>query len=253
METDNVLSDQVKICRPVFFKLLCAVSITVIADPGDIVGQCVQPYINHMFWVKVYRNSPFKGCSGHTQILKSRKKEVIHHLILPGYRLDKFRMFINIFNQLRSIFTHSEEIRLFLRRSYRTAAVRTFSIYQLRLGKERLAGCAIQPFIISLINISLVIKLFKDLLNLFFMVVIRGPDKLIIRSLHQIPDILDLTGYLIYKLLAADASFLCLQFNLLSVLIRSCLEKHIIPLLPLKPGNTIRQNRLISISNMRLP
>ena len=162
-------------------------------------------------------------------------------------------MFINIFDQLRRIFAHSEEISLFLRRSYRTAAVRTFSVYQLRLGKERLAGCAIQPFIISLINISLIIKLFKDLLNLFFMIIICSPDKLIIRSLHQIPDIPDLTGYLIHKLLAADPGFLRLQLDLLSMLIRSCLEKHIIPLLPLKPGNTIRQNRLISIPNMRLP
>ena len=60
METDNVFSDQVQICRPVLLKLLSAVSVTVISDSGNVVGQRIQPYINHMLRIKIYRNSPFE-------------------------------------------------------------------------------------------------------------------------------------------------------------------------------------------------
>src|SRR5699024_3406148 len=76
MKTDDVLSDQMQVRRPVFFKLLCAVTIAVITDAGDVIGQRIQPYIDHMLWIKIHRDSPFKGGSGYTQILKSREKEI---------------------------------------------------------------------------------------------------------------------------------------------------------------------------------
>ncbi len=81
---------------------------------------------------------------------------------------------------------------------------------------------------------------------------IGGADKLIIRGIHQIPDLLDLTGYLIHKLLGGDPLLLCLQLNLLAMLIRARLKEDIIALLPAKTGDAVRQNDLIGISNMRL-
>ena len=44
METDDILTDQMKVCRPVFLKLVCTVSVTIITDTGDIVGQRIQPH-----------------------------------------------------------------------------------------------------------------------------------------------------------------------------------------------------------------
>src|SRR5699024_4663178 len=154
-------------------------------------GQRIQPYIDHVLWIKVHRNSPFKGGSGYAQILKSREKEIIHHLILSGYRLDKLRMFVDILDKFRRILTHSEEIRLFLGWGHRTSAVRTFSVHQLGFCKERFAGRTVHSFIISLVNISLVIKLFKDFLYLLLMIIVCSSDKLIIGSTHQIPYILN--------------------------------------------------------------
>ena len=60
METDDILSDQVQICRPVFLVLLCTVAVTVITDACDVVGQRIQPYINDMLVIKADRNSPLK-------------------------------------------------------------------------------------------------------------------------------------------------------------------------------------------------
>ena len=60
METDNILSDQVQVCRPVLVEKLRAVSVRIVSDSGDVVGQRIQPYINDMFRIKVYRDSPLK-------------------------------------------------------------------------------------------------------------------------------------------------------------------------------------------------
>ena len=61
MEADNILSNQVQIRRPVPVKLLCGLSVTVVADSGNIVGQRIQPYIGYMLGIKAYRNPPAKG------------------------------------------------------------------------------------------------------------------------------------------------------------------------------------------------
>ena len=60
METDNILSDQVQVCRPVLIEKLRAVAVRIVSDSGDVVGQRIQPYINDMFRIKVYRDSPLK-------------------------------------------------------------------------------------------------------------------------------------------------------------------------------------------------
>ena len=98
-----------------------------------------------------------------TKVLKTRKKEIIHHLILPGNRLDKLRMFINMVNQAICVFAHTEEIRLFLRRLNLTAAVRTFAVNQLRLCKKGFAGSTVKPLIIAFVNVALIVQFLKYL------------------------------------------------------------------------------------------
>src|SRR5699024_2594846 len=117
-------------------------------------------------------------------------------------------MLIDILDQTVRIFAHLEEVCLFLCRLARTTAVRTFAIHELGLCEERLARGTVHSLIISLVDVPLVIELLKDLLYLFFMIRVGGTDKLIVGSVHQIPDPLDLSGCLIYKLLRGNACFL---------------------------------------------
>ena len=154
-------------------------------------------------------------------------------------------------DQTVCIFAHLEEIRFFLRRLYFTAAVRTFAVNQLRFGKERLAGSTVHTFIISFIDITFIIQLFENLLHLSHMIFIRSTNKFIIRSIHQIPDRLNLTCYSIHKFLRSYTSSLSFFFNLLSMLICTGLETYIISLCTFISGNRIRQHDFISISNMR--
>ena len=252
MEADNILSYQMQISRPELVILLRAFPITLISDSCNIVGQCVKPHINHMPVIKVYRNAPLKGSSRYTQILQPRQKEIVHHFILTGYRLNKFRVGIDVLNQLIRIFAHLKKVCLFLCRLYFPSAVRTFAIHQLGFCPERFAGRTIQPFIGTFINIPLMIQFLKNLLYLLFVVIICGTDKMVIRRIHQIPQIFDCPCHIIHKFLRSNSRFLCLQFNLLSMLVRACLEKDIIAVLSFKSGNTVSQHDFIAVADMGL-
>ena len=69
METDDILTDQVQISGPQLLILLRAVAVRIIADTGDVVGQCIQPYIDDMLGIKSHRNTPGEGSTGYAQIL----------------------------------------------------------------------------------------------------------------------------------------------------------------------------------------
>ena len=84
------------------------------------------------------------------------------------------------------------------------------------------------------------------------MVSICGADKLIIGSVHQIPDTPDLPCSLVHKLLWSNACSLCLLLDLLSVLIGTGLEEHIVSLSSLISCNTVCQHDLIGVADMRL-
>ena len=129
METDDVLTDQMQVCWPVFLEHLAVVAVTVIAQSGDIVGQSVQPYIGDVLWIEGNRNTPAERGSGYAQILKSWKQEVVHHLVLSGNRLNELWVIVDVLDQTVCVFAHLEEICLFLGWLNLTAAVWTFAVH----------------------------------------------------------------------------------------------------------------------------
>ena len=251
METDNILSDQMQVSGPELLILLGAVAVSIITDTGDIVGQCIHPYINNMLLIKGHRNAPCIRGTGYTQILQTRQQEVIHHLVLTRYRLNKFRMCINVLDQLICIFAHTEEICLFLCRGNISATVRTFAVYQLSFRPERLARSTVHTFISSFVNISLIVEALKYLLYLLLMIIISGTNELVIRNIQHIAEILNGTCHLVNKLLGSNAGVLCFQLDLLTMLIGSGLEEYIIAFLSLESGNTVCQNYFVVITYMR--
>ena len=161
-------------------------------------------------------------------------------------------MGVDVLDEPVRIFAHLKEIGLFLCRLHLPAAVRTFAIHKLGLCEEGLAGSAVHPLVISLVNISLVVQLFENLLHLLLVIRIRGADELVVGGVHQIPDSLNLPCHIVHKLLWRHAGFLGLQLDLLPVLVGSGLEEHVIPLAPLVPGNGICQHDLVGVPDVGL-
>ena len=208
METDDVFSNQVQVCRPEFVELFCAFAVAVVTDSRDIVCKGVKPHVYNMFRVEVYRDSPFERCSGYTEVLKSREKEVVHHFVLTGFRLDEIRVGVDIVNQFVSVFAHFEEVCFFFCRYTWAAAVRAFAVYKLGFCEERFTWCAVHSFVVSFVDVTFCVHFFEDFFDLFFVVFVCGSDKFIIGCVHQIPDSFDLTGYVVYEFFWSDSSFL---------------------------------------------
>ena len=252
MEAENILSDQMKIRRPELPEQFAALSVRIISKSRDIVAERVNPDIHDMLIVKIHRNSPFEGSPGYTQILQARYQKVIHHLILPGFRLNELRMAVDMINQSLRIFAKSQEIRFLSGGLTLSAAVRAFAVHQLGRRKEGFARRTIHSFIISLVDIPLIVKLLKYLLNLSLMVFVGCPDELIIRRIHQIPYFFDLPCHMIHEFLRTDSGLPCLRLDLLTMLVGSCLKEHIVSLQPLESGNTVCKHNLIRIADMGL-
>ena len=252
METDNIFSDQMQIRRPLLLEQVAGLSVALVADAGDIVGQRVQPYVYHVLRVEVYRDAPFERGTGYAEILQTRKQEVVHHLILSGNRLNEFRMLVDMVNQTVSVFAHTEEISLFLGRLHLAATIRTLAVHQLGLGPEGLAGSTVHALVSTFVDIALVIQLLENLLYLLLMVIIGGADEFIIGSVHQIPDPLNLTGHIVHEFLRSNACLLSLQLNLLAVLVGSGLEKYVVALESAETGNGVRQYDLIGVADVGL-
>ena len=84
------------------------------------------------------------------------------------------------------------------------------------------------------------------------MIRISGAYKFVIGNIQQVAHSLNHPCHFVHELLRCLPCLLRLQLNLLTMFVRSRLEKHFIAFLPLKTGDTVSQHNLIIISNVRL-
>ena len=84
------------------------------------------------------------------------------------------------------------------------------------------------------------------------MISVRRTNEFIIRCIHQVPDPFDLSRYVVHEFLRSDSRLIRFQFNLLTVLICTCLEEHVISLASLVTRNSVRKDNLIRVSDVRL-
>ena len=161
-------------------------------------------------------------------------------------------MGVDIIDQSRCIFAHFEEICLFFCRGNRASAVRAFSVYKLGLGEEGFTRCTVKTFIISFVDISLIVQFFEDFLYLCLVIGVGGTDEFVVGRIHQIPDSLDLGGYVVYEFFWRDTCLFCFQLDLLAMLIGSGLEEYIVALLTFEAGDAVREYDLVGVPDVRL-
>ena len=74
MESEDVLTDDMNVCRPVLLELLRLLLIGligIIAKGCDIVGKRIKPNVGYVLGIEGYGNTPCKGCTGNAKILKA--------------------------------------------------------------------------------------------------------------------------------------------------------------------------------------
>ena len=136
VESQDVLTDEVKVARPVLFVKLAVIAVGIVSESGDVVAQSIDPNINGVVRIEINRDAPLDGCSRNAQVLKARKKEVLHHLVLTRLGLDELGMSVYVVDQTIGVLAHLEEISLFLRGRALPATVGTLTVLELRSGKK---------------------------------------------------------------------------------------------------------------------
>ena len=252
VEADDVLADDVHVRRPELFVQVPAFAVRLIAQRGDVVGQRVQPHVDHVLVVKAHRDAPLEGRAGDAQVLQAGQQEIVHHLVLAGDGLDEFRVLVDVRDQPVRIFAHAEEIRLFGRAHERPAAVRALAVRDLRFREEGLVGHAVPAFVGAFIDVALVVQLLEDLLHLGFMVIIRGADEVIIGNVQGIPNAADVAGDPVHERLGLHPGGFCLLLDLLAVLVGAGLEEDVVALRAAEAGDRVRQDDLVAVADVRL-
>ncbi len=250
VEADNFLAHQMHICRPVLVKQVLI--LTAVAQCRDVVGQRIQPHIYRVLGVKVHRNAPLDGGTADAQVIQAGLEEIIDHFVGTAGRLNELRMIVDILNQPILIFVQLKEIAFFPRLFHRPSTVRAFSVLELQLRPERLAGGAVPAFVLPLINISLIVQLLENLLHALHMALIRGADEIIIADVHQLPQILNAGHDVVHISLGSHALILRLALNLLAVLIRTRQEIRIIAGHPLEASHGVSCRGTVCMADVQV-
>ena len=82
--------------RPLLFKLLRALTATVIADPRNVVRKRVQPYIHHMLIIKIHRDPPLERwlLQGDGKMSKSKGNVLYADELVEFFGVDAVRYFV---------------------------------------------------------------------------------------------------------------------------------------------------------------
>ena len=251
MESHDILTYDVHVGGPILFVKHIGIAFGAVAEPRHIVAQSVHPYVNDVLGIEFHRNSPFERCTRHAQILKSRLEEIIQHFVFTRNGYDKVRILLVILYKPVRIFAHTEEIRFFLRHFDFSAAIGTFTVHELRLRPERFTGSAVPALIRAFVNVALLIKFREYFLYLAFVVGVGGTDELIVRNIHHIPDLADITRDFVDESFGRYARGSRFLLDLFAVFVRSRLESHVVTLLTLETGKKIGKHYFVNVADMR--
>ena len=154
---------------------------------------------------------------------------------------------------LVSIVAHLEEVGFLSDLLHRTVAVRAAAILvQLMLRPIALAGGAVKPLVLPLVDVALGIDAAEDFLHHLLMALLRGADEIVIGNAQLFPKELEPCHNLVHISLWRNPCLLGLLLDLLAVLVRASQEKDIMPRQPLVAGNSISQRSAVSMANMQL-
>ena len=153
------------------------------------------------------------------------------------------------------VLAQAEEIGLLLGVHDLPAAVGALAVHQLALGPEALAGLAVFALIGALIDIALFVHLTEDLLDGGAVVIVGGADEAVVGDVHQLPQIKDAllaADDVVHELLRGHTRGLGLVLDLLTVLVRSGQEHHVIAGQALVARHRVGRHRAVGVADVQL-
>ena len=251
MEAHDLLAHQVHVRGPVLIEQRGIVA--AVAQGGDVVGQRVDPDVDHVLGIEVHRHAPLEGGAADAQILKARAQEVVQHLVGPRRRLDEVGMALDVVDQPVLILAHAEEVALLVGGLAGAAAVGAeVALLQLGGGPEGLALGAVLALVFALVDVALVVELLEDLLHDLLVALVGGADEVVVLDVHQLPQILGLRHDLVHELLGGHARVGGLALDLLAVLVGAGEEVGVIARHLLEAGHGVRRDGGVGVADVHV-
>ena len=161
-------------------------------------------------------------------------------------------MRIDILYESGRVFLHIKEICFFAGAGDGRAAVGALTVNDLRLGVKGFAGLAVPALVFSLVDIALTEKSLEYLLYRLHMAFLGRADKAVVFHIHKIPYAAYLAGDLIDICLRIGSGFFGVILYLLSVLIGTGAEIHVIACLAAVTRYGICHDSVICVADVRL-
>ena len=249
VETDDFLPHQVHIGRPEFLEFF---RIVHDAGSGEVVHQCVEPYVHHVLRVEGHLDAPGEAGARYAQVFQAALHE-LDHFISAGFRLDEGRVFFDVFHPTVSILGHFEEIGFFTDSLQRAAAVGADVIFvELIFRPEGFAGDAVPAFVLAFVNVALVIGALEEHLHHLLVAFFGGADEVVIGNIEFLPQLLEHSHDFIGVLDRCDAGFFGLLLDLLAVLVGAGQEQYIVAVKALETSHAVCDGCAIGMSDMQL-
>ncbi len=249
MEAHDLFPDEMHVGGPEL--AVEGVVVRAVAERGDIVGERVDPDVNHVLGVERHRDAPRETRARDAQVLQPLVDE-LDHLVLAAFGLDEIGPVPIQLEQAVGIVGEAEEIGLLADHLDLAAAVRASAVFQLRLSPEGLAGRAVPALVLALIDVAAVVKLLKYFLHGLHVVIVRRADKLVVGDVEQFPQVLELLRDPVHIVLGGDARLFGVLLDFLTMLVRPGQKHHVVPLHSLVARNGVARQRAVAVPNVRL-
>ncbi|MCG3173220.1 MAG: hypothetical protein GMKNLPBB_01398 [Myxococcota bacterium] len=226
--SQDILADQVVIGGP---EALETAITRAVANSADIIDERVKPHIGHVVLIKWERNAPRQAGArtADAQIFQRIVFQETQHLVAARLGQNKARMLFDITDKPFLALAHAEEIiGLFNVFDWQTG-LRTFAVHEVLFGPETFRRGGIPARVFFRVDFPRVIQPLQNRLHHLFVPWLRGADEIIVADVEFLPGVLKVDHEEIRVLLGRTVEFRCRLLDLLSMLVGSGQEKHVVP------------------------
>ena len=177
MEADDLLADDVHVCRPVLVEIV--ILVVEQSERGAVVEERIDPDVYDVTRIKVHRHAPVEARAGDAEVFKAGLDEVIYHLIDAGRGSEESAALKQLLHGL-CVLGETEEVGFLLGVVDLAAAVGASAVFELALSPEAFAGSAVLALVCALVYIALVIHLLEDTLYGLYVIIIGGADEAVV-------------------------------------------------------------------------
>ena len=249
MEAHDLLADEMQIRGPVFLEHL---RIVEIADWREVVRERIEPDVDDVLRVDGHGDAPVERRAADAEVVEPLLDEV-DHLVAPRDGLDEVWMILDVLEHAILVFAHLEEIRFLRDLLHGAVAVRAAAVLvELVLRPVALAGRAVEPFVLALVDIALLVDAAEDLLHDALVALLRRADEIIVADGESFPEVLEARDDLVRVLDGRHARLLGLLLDLEPVLVRAREEEDIVSLQAVEARDGVGDRRAVGVADVEL-